>query len=234
MSYCVNCGVELDKTCEICPLCGTAVYNPNQPVDFKSPKPYPEKKGIIDSPTSYEFTILMSIILGTIAIVCGLLNHVLPTNTRWSFYVIGICILIWIFLLPVFFPKKVPIFAGLLLNGGSIAIFGYMISDLHPGKGWYPEIALPIIVIGTILVLNFYGFTIHKKSSFITKTALLFGSFAILFPVVEILMDLHFQGAIFLTWSLVILACCISIDIVLITISFLTGVRGELRKRLHF
>ena len=23
MSYCVNCGVELDKTCSVCPLCNT-------------------------------------------------------------------------------------------------------------------------------------------------------------------------------------------------------------------
>ena len=41
MSYCVNCGVELDKTCSVCPLCNTKVINPNQPVDTVSPKPYP-------------------------------------------------------------------------------------------------------------------------------------------------------------------------------------------------
>ena len=96
MSYCVNCGVELDKTCMACPLCNTPVYNPNQPVDVVSPKPYPDKKGTIETPDSKEFTILMSIVLGTIAIVCGLLNHVVFTNTRWSFYVIGLCAIIWI------------------------------------------------------------------------------------------------------------------------------------------
>lgn len=45
MSYCVNCGVELDKTCSVCPLCNTKVINPNQPVDTVSPKPYPVDKG---------------------------------------------------------------------------------------------------------------------------------------------------------------------------------------------
>ena len=39
MSYCVNCGVELDKTCSVCPLCNTKVINPNQPVNTVSPKP---------------------------------------------------------------------------------------------------------------------------------------------------------------------------------------------------
>ena len=28
MSYCVNCGVELDATASFCPLCHTPVLNP--------------------------------------------------------------------------------------------------------------------------------------------------------------------------------------------------------------
>ena len=30
MSYCVNCGVELEKGAKKCPLCGTEVINPNE------------------------------------------------------------------------------------------------------------------------------------------------------------------------------------------------------------
>ena len=42
MSYCVNCGVELDETASFCPLCHTPVYNPNQPVNEASTKnPFP-------------------------------------------------------------------------------------------------------------------------------------------------------------------------------------------------
>ena len=50
MSYCVNCGVELDKTCSKCPLCNTPVYNPNQPIDRVSPPPFPSKRGV-EEPT---------------------------------------------------------------------------------------------------------------------------------------------------------------------------------------
>ena len=31
MSYCVNCGVELDASATKCPLCDTPVYNPKAP-----------------------------------------------------------------------------------------------------------------------------------------------------------------------------------------------------------
>ena len=30
MSYCVNCGVELEKGAKKCPLCGTKVINPRE------------------------------------------------------------------------------------------------------------------------------------------------------------------------------------------------------------
>ena len=74
MSYCVNCGVELDKTCSVCPLCNTKVINPNQPVDTVSPKPYPVDKGYVDSGIRKETAILMAVCLATTAVVCGLLN----------------------------------------------------------------------------------------------------------------------------------------------------------------
>ena len=31
MSYCVNCGVELDASAKQCALCGTPVYHPDKP-----------------------------------------------------------------------------------------------------------------------------------------------------------------------------------------------------------
>ena len=54
MSYCVNCGVELDKTCGSCPLCNTPVYNPNQPVDTESVKPFPVQKGTTELAKRHE------------------------------------------------------------------------------------------------------------------------------------------------------------------------------------
>ena len=44
MSYCVNCGVELDETLRRCPLCGTEVINPNQrSAPDPAARPFPSK-----------------------------------------------------------------------------------------------------------------------------------------------------------------------------------------------
>ena len=40
MSYCVNCGVELDATASVCPLCQTPVCNPRCPVNREAPCPF--------------------------------------------------------------------------------------------------------------------------------------------------------------------------------------------------
>lgn len=234
MSYCVNCGVELDKTCSACPLCGTIVINPNQPVDTQSPKPYPSVRGIEEPVKRHEFTILMTIVFSTIALVCFLLNLFILQRSHWSFYVIGVCAMLWIFLLPVFFPDKIKFAVSLILNGISIIIFMAMIAWLHPGNGWYLDIAVPITVIVTVLIINFYYVTIRPKSSYIRKATTLLGSLAVICVCIELLVDHHLQQPLFLTWSAVVLICCVALDVILITISLLKGLREELRKRMHF
>ena len=41
MSYCVNCGVELNPGARECPLCRTPVVNPSCPVDAAEPGFFP-------------------------------------------------------------------------------------------------------------------------------------------------------------------------------------------------
>lgn len=234
MSYCVNCGVELDKTCEKCPLCNTPVFNPNQPIDQISAPPFPVKKGIEEPEEHREFTVLMSIVLVTISIVCFILNHLIFEAGSWSFYVIGFCALLWIFLIPLFFPEQLPASLWLLLCGIGIALYLALISFLHPGKGWYFDIGLPITILATLETMVIHYFVFERKSSLLLRTGLFFASISILSVAIECLIERHFQVPLMLTWSAIVLACGVVIDIILITISYLKGVRTELQKRMHF
>ncbi len=234
MSYCVNCGVELEQTCRSCPLCGTPVYNPAQPINPDTAPPFPARRGTAEQASRKEFIILMSIICATVSIVCYILNHWIFSRTRWSVYVIGLSILLWIFLLPVFFPKQIRAWMSILSDGLSIAAYLFVISRLHPGNGWYPDIAVPIIGLGLILILNYYFFSLRRKSSLITRTAILFGSLGALCVAIELLIHLHYGRPLHLSWSAIVLTCCIAIDVILVSICLLHGVREELRRRMHF
>lgn len=234
MSYCVNCGVELDKTCGKCPLCHTPVYNPNQPVDQLSPPPFPIQKGIEKPEEHKEFTVLMSIVFATISIVCFILNHFIFELGSWSLYVIGICALLWIFLIPLFFPERIPAPLWLLLCSCGIASYLAMIAWLHPGQGWYQDIALPVTVLAALGTLIFHYFAFERKSSLLLRVGLFLGIITALCVAIELLIEWHYDVPPMLTWSAIVLACGAALDIVLLTISYLKGVRAELRKRMHF
>ena len=234
MSYCVNCGVELHATRAVCPLCNTPVYNPNQPIDTVSPTPYPTAVGKAEKVDSKELTILMTIVFLTIGIVCGSLNLFVITRTHWSLYVIGICVMGWVAMMPVFFHDKLSAFIYIALDGLAVAAYVGMISLLHPGMGWYPEVALPIILVSTLLIEIFYLFTIRMKTSMISKTIVLVSIVAVITVCIEVLLGFHFNRHVILTWSAVVLLCCAAIVIILVTIALQQGLREELRKRLHF
>lgn len=234
MSYCVNCGVELDATAKACPLCHTKIYNPQQPPATDIPTPYPTIKGSTESVKRTEFTILMSIILITTAIVCVLLNLFTIQIGKWSFYVVGICAMLWVFMLPHFFPKKRNISTNLALDGLSIALFLALVSWMHPGNQWYPHIALPIVILGTLLLEIIFSFSHYRKSSMIVMTAVWVAAIGIICVATEMVIDLHLYESFYLTWSAIVLTCCIAIDIILVTIRLREGLRAEIRRRMHF
>ena len=59
MSYCVNCGVELDPSAGICPLCHTPVVNPGRPVDEEAPPPFPTRRAEVQPVNNWEVALLL-------------------------------------------------------------------------------------------------------------------------------------------------------------------------------
>lgn len=234
MSYCVNCGVELDKTRASCPLCHTKIYNPNQPVDTTSPTPYPKNQGSSEHVDSSELLSLMSIVLATASVVCGLLNLLVFTRTRWSLYIIGIFVLLWVYILPVLLRDKVNPFLAIALDGIAMALYIGMIAVLHPGQGWYQEVAFPIILVSTLLIEVYYLFNIRLKIPNLVKMMVFFAIIAVICVSIQVLIGFHFNRHIVLTWSAVVLACCAAIDVILFALLHHKGARNELRKRMHF
>lgn len=234
MSYCVNCGVELDASLRSCPLCQTVVYHPGHPVDPNALPPYPKNVGKTEKVDSSELTSLMTIVFVTISVVCGLLNLLVLKGTYWSLYIIGAFAMIWVFLVPVFFRDRVSPYLCIGLDGLVIGLYVGMISLLHPGQGWYLEVALPIILVSTALMECFYLFNVRMKISAIAKIVVIMVIIAAISVSIEILIGFHFQRLVRLTWSAVVLSCCVAVDAILIALALHKGIRNELRRRMHF
>lgn len=234
MSYCVNCGVELDTAITACPLCGTKVYHPDRPESADAVPPYATVKGTVETVRAKEFTILMTIIFMTTAIVCLLLNLFFIPLGHWSFYVAGICCALWVFFIPLFFPQKTGIYVNAALDGLSIALFLALISYLHPNNHWYVHIGLPITILGTVLLEIVFLFSIRLKCSMIMKTIISVTAIAIYCIAIETVICLHLGNPFHLSWSAIAATCVAAIDIILMTIYLREGLRSEVRRRMHF
>ena len=68
----------------------------------------------------------------------------------------------------------------------------------------------------------------------IVKTAISVAATAVFCMVIEIVIDLHLRDYFYLRWSAIVAACALVIDIVLMTIYLLEGLRAEIRRRMHF
>lgn len=108
MSYCVNCGVELDASAKKCALCSTPVYNPsvkNEKVTEED-KPFADKlvipKNMQRKFVAYIFTMIMLIP----NLVLLLINIFFFKGQYWSVYIGSTSFLLWILFVFPFMTKK--------------------------------------------------------------------------------------------------------------------------------
>lgn len=233
MSYCVNCGVELDRTAEFCPLCGTAAINPGQPVDTGSPKPFPEEAGEVTLVSKQELALLVTTMLVSVAVCCGVLNVFLRAEQLWSLYVIGAAVMLWIWLVPPLLIRGLHLLIRLATDVGAVLIYVYMISLNTSDGQWFMDIGLPVILWGGALVLLLCLLLKMCRRSILVGTAIVIISGGVFVMGIELLLDRWLVGAWSPSWSLVVLAVCIGLDIPLVVIRQVPSMREEARRRFH-
>lgn len=234
MSYCVNCGVELDASLERCPLCNTPVINPNEVTHTHSVPPFPKEKGQIEVVKSKDLAILLSVSLTAASVVCGLLNLFVFQGTAWSLYVIGACVVIWVLAIPAVIYTRLPIYLCLLFDGLAIGLYQYLISFNTQNHDWFYELALPITALITLIALLFAFFVKKVSGAFLMIGVYVFSSIALLCVGIELLVERFLEVYYHLTWSAVVLSICAVIVIAFITILSRTRLRNAVRRRLHF
>lgn len=240
MSYCVNCGVELDASAKECPLCNTPVVNP---LEFsrkddhpgKTPSPFPEEKGQVESVNRKDLGILLSTVVLATAVTCGLLNLLVFRETLWSMAVIGACVILWVMMIPLVIYKGTPVYFSLLLDGASVGLYLYMLTfQIGRGSGWFWGLGLPITGLVTVVAEIFTLCIRRFPRSFLTVSLYLFTAVGLLCVGLEMLIGRYLGQGVSLSWSAVVMTVCAVLDIALVTMLSRRRLRNEVRKRLHF
>ena len=234
MSYCVNCGVELEASLRECPLCHTPVVNPKEAGKTVPPSPYPTDRGQVEEVKRKDLGILLAVVLSATAVTCLLLNLLVFNRSLWSLLVIGICICLFVFTFPMVYYRKMPPSLSLLADGAAVAVYLYMIAYLTPSTAWFWQLGLPIVLL---VILNTEIFTFLARLvpfSLLSGALCLFIEIPLFCAALEVMIRRMLSAPIRLTWSAVVLTVCVIIDVALITILVKKRLRNEVRRRLHF
>lgn len=234
MSYCVNCGVELEPSLKECPLCNTPVINPNQLNSTETESPYPASKGQVEVVKRKDLGILLTIVLSATSVTCLLLNLLVFKETLWSFLAIGVCICLFFFAFPAVIYTKTPIYLSLLADGIAVGLYLYLITYLTTTSEWFWQLGLPIVITVTILIEIFTLLSRKLPFHILTASLYLFVEIPILCVILELLIRRFLSDSLHITWSAVVLTVCAIIDIALITIISKKRLRNEVRRRLYF
>ncbi len=238
MSYCVNCGVELEQSARECPLCNTPVFNPREQIKQErqadSLSAFPKEKGQVETVNRKDLGLLLTMVILASVATCGILNLLVFQSVPWSLAVIGACVILWVFMIPLVIYTKQPIYASLLLDGGAVALYLYMLTFLAGSDEWFLGLGLPITVLVTVMA-EIVTLCIRKlPRSFLTVALYLFTAVGLLCIGLEMLIRRYLEARIFLTWSAVVLTICTILDIAVITMLSRRRLRNEVRRRLHF
>ena len=148
MSYCVNCGVELDPGAARCPLCGTPAWKP----DPDAPSYFPTKPAEVPPASRRAAATLLTAMLASVSLCCGVLNLLLPTERPWSLYVIGAAVMLWIWFVLPMLARRIPIFFRLTADVAAVGVYVFLISIDLSGGAWFRGLALPILGWACVLV----------------------------------------------------------------------------------
>ena len=234
MSYCVNCGVELEASLKECPLCHTPVINPKELNKEAPPSPYPTDKGQVEVVIRKDLGILLAVVLAATSATCLILNLLVFNSSLWSLLVIGSCLCLFVFTFPAIFYIKLPVYVTLLSDGASVMIFLFLITFVTESDVWFRQLGLPITVIVTalaeifVLLARIFPFTVLSCALY------MFVGIPAFCVALELLIRRMLEYPYRISWSAVVLTVCVIIDFALVTILTKRRLRNEVRRRLHF
>lgn len=233
MSYCVNCGVELNPGARECPLCRTPVVNPSCPADAAEPGFFPVRREEVAPVSRREAALLLSAMLLSVAICCGLLNLVFYSDIWWSFFIGGAMAMLWVWFVPPLLVQRMFIWVRLTLDVLAVGAYICLIAIALDGMGWFLGLALPIIAAAVLVIPLLYWIIRTRRCSLLVTAVLVLMAIGLLAVLTEFICDRYLSGGWLPGWSMVVLASCVGLSVPLIIVRRIPSLREEARRKFH-
>ena len=235
MSYCVNCGVELDNSEKQCPLCQTEIINPRNEQKEGSARPYPSSLEHIAKRIDHRFFAALTSVIMLIPMLTTLLLDLLDGNgVSWSGYVWGALTMLFVWLILPFFFRRRHDLLFLAADCLAVALYLFLIETFSDGS-WFLTLGLPITAAATICIIGTASIFIYgKRTGNLRKSAWVFAVIGIFCLAVDFLVGLNITGTVHFKWSLFVLIPCLALSACALILERRKNLREEIRRRLFF
>ena len=220
MSYCTNCGVELDEGIMSCPLCGFTLGTANISEPADKSEYYPSDIILLyKKETRKHIWELSGVISFSGIAVCSIVDLVIHKNLTWSLYadtsVLGSWICLTLILLA--FRKYFIIVPGLLLT---VLTMQFLFNLFSPPVSWFYGISLPITVaffICASLIILLWKVAHFKGFNILAIAFMVLSGFCI---VSEVLIDKFLQNKVDIRWSAIVAVSVLPLALVLLFVHY--------------
>ncbi|MEL7610516.1 MAG: DUF6320 domain-containing protein [Bacillota bacterium] len=234
MSYCVNCGVELEESQKSCPLCAVEVCNPAKPYDAGVLKPYSSHIARINRRVERRFDgVIASVTIAFVAGICIVADMAYSAGADWSLLVAISLGLGWmLFVTPFVFDRLGPLwFVG--MDMAALIGFLYGLNRLTSVEDWFTPLALPVVLsIGVLAAIGIIVIRAQKLRVFsaIAWVAGLLGTFVL---TLECILDRFLFGVCSFDWSFFVAIPCFVIALIFTIIARKVELQEAIIRRLH-
>jgi hypothetical protein len=234
LSYCVNCGVELDKSAKKCALCQTPVYVPApDPLEAPADKPFSDDLHIPAHIRRRFIAYVITMVLLIPNIVLFFVNIFFFQQSPWSVYVGVTSFLVWtLFVFPFFFQKAHP-YVFWAVDTVAVSLYSYFFFVLKSEHQWTFSTIFSVIFVVSLASLIFIWWFRKKKHHWTSVTALILGDLTVVSLVSGAVASVLSDRFGFFAVGLICAACFLALMIFFLYCSRNKHMRAWLNKTFY-
>jgi len=231
MRTCSGCGVEVEETADRCPLCGARLQEgpPGLPAEDKERL----EPAVPESSVRrwlWEVISLLAVTAGGILFAIDLANGF---DVTWSRYPLSAIALLWVCATSAIALAKRPLALCAALTSAVLA-FLLVLELFTKGRAWFLPLALPLVALLIVVSTGLWVVVSRLRLSLLPAIAVVVLGCGLAAVGVEYLLNRYLPLDRVVSWSLVSLACSISLFLALLLINKRLGERhSDIRRLFH-
>ncbi len=232
MSYCVNCGVELDDSAKKCALCSTPVVNPNALIaPDDAVDPFPVRMVIPAGVRRRYAAFIASMVFLIPNIVCLVINLIFNFDYLWATYLNATSAIIWLLFVFPFLLKKPKSYYIIPIDAVGVILYTAVFYSVQHGEGWLFNLAIPLILVVSAFAFSAVEWIKHKGLDWPLLVVSILLQLSVTSFGVELIFRHYYSIRMLPVVSIVVSACCLALAVFFVSVKKNKRLRAWLSRK---